>query len=181
VPPKGYAGHTGRLDVIIRSLIASSTLSKSCFIGLLGGLDHSNPQYIYSRNTSLYRDASEKEIFQLIYRCFSNNSTCSKLDLEIGSIDLNYLVYITEKKGFKTVYLAEDGRDYCDSLELLSREKNLFLMGGHRDIPREVLKNWNIINKISIDSLPLHTSHVIYFLSTIINRMELGLKPCQGL
>ncbi|MEB3758551.1 MAG: hypothetical protein GSR87_01630 [Desulfurococcales archaeon] len=177
---KGYAGHTGRLDVIIRSLIASSTLDEACFIGLLGGLDRFDPQYIYSGDPSLYRNASERELFQLVYRCFLRKSACG--NLEIGSISIEYLANIVRKKGFNTIYLTEDGVDYCESLGLLEGGGNLFLLGGHRDIPLEVLEIWGSdTHKMSIGPIPLHTSHVIYFISTIMNRLKKGFKPCPGL
>ncbi len=180
IPIKGYAGHTGRLDVIIRSLIASSTLDETCFTGLLGGLDRFNPQYIYSGGPSLYRNASERELFQLLYRCFLRKSACG--NLEIGSISIEYLANIVRKKGFNTIYLTEDGVDLCESLGLLKRGSNLFLLGGHRDIPVEVLEIWSLdMHKMSIGSIPLHTSHVVYFISTIMNRLKKGFKPCPGL
>ncbi len=143
-------------------------------------MDRFDPQYIYSGDPSLYRNASERELFQLVYRCSLRKSACG--NLETGSISIEYLANIVRKKGFNTIYLTEDGVDYCESLGLLEGGGNLFLLGGHRDIPLEVLEIWGSdTHKMSIGPIPLHTSHVIYFISTITNRLKKGLKPCPEL
>ncbi|MCE4606681.1 MAG: hypothetical protein F7B59_05020 [Desulfurococcales archaeon] len=178
LPIKGYAGHSGRFDVIVRSILASAVNEKECFIGFLGGhVERSNIKTLIVPDTFRLRSLSEKSVFLLIYRCFINNHTCE--NILISEIEPAFLINKLRKDSYNLFLLDENGDDYCKHLGKMVPGKSVFIMGAHEDIPVETLNFFEKYSaKISIGPIPLHTSQVITYLSTVLKRLYNQTMPC---
>ncbi|MEB3755695.1 MAG: hypothetical protein GSR79_02360 [Desulfurococcales archaeon] len=178
LPINGYAGHSGRFDVIVRSILASAINEKSCFTGFLGGNTKRNgTKTLMIFDTLRLRSLSEKSLFIMLYRCFRNKHKCENIIIE--EIDYSFLINKLRKTGYSLFLLDEKGDDYCRHLREIITGKNAFIMGAHEDIPIETLSFFEKYSaKISIGPKSLHTSHVITYLSTVLKRIYNRVTPC---
>ena len=175
---RGYAGHTGRMDVLIRSM-ASCAGGNFSFYGLLCGKEEipgSCPAIIVEDCSSLPLGVDEHELVKSLLG--------DKLDwARIETIDVEHLVWRLYKR-FPLIIFDENGLNLCGRhiVSILEgRSGFTFFLGGHTGFPEEV---YRIILRykplrISVGPISLHTSNVIILARYIF---EVGLGSfCENL
>ena len=167
-PDRGYAGPSGRLDVIARSLLASTLVRNTLFTALL--LGPPDPPVTLLAHSNTCRLYSERMVMVEIKRAFRNKSSCIQLFREGPEA----LVYKLAKTGAEIVILKEEGRDISKLREALHGKK-AYVLGAHVDIPPDVER---LISKyaryeVSIGPRSVYTSHAILYVlwarSAIVN------------
>ena len=158
-PLRGYAGPSGRLDVIARSLVAASLTRGSVFIAsLLGPPDP--PKLLVFRGCGI---ASERAAMLEIRKLLGGRGSGCGLLLDCWPEEA---IAAAKRAGYRVVVLDEGGAD-ISRVRAALEGKALFVLGPHVDPPRDL---WRKIIRlsdyvVSIGPVSLHTSHVILYLA----------------
>ncbi len=174
IPVRGYAGHTGRLDVVVRSMLASLLRRGNCFIGIIGD---EPKEKVFIATGLPPRVSSERDLFLYLMKCREKKECSSIHWVDLGS---QYVFNKVFKRGFTFYYLSEEGEDYCSYEKNLKPHGNVFILGSHVDVsPRfaGIIRGYSP-RSISIGPVSMHTSHVIVYISTILERLEKKLPIC---
>ncbi|MCE4599418.1 MAG: hypothetical protein F7C81_04380 [Desulfurococcales archaeon] len=157
-PDRGYAGPSGRLDVIARSLLASIIARGTLFIALL--LGPPDPPKTLVASSDECRLYSERMAMLEIKRAYMGKSKCIKLLKK----DLEELIHELVKGGSEIVMLREDGVDISKVREALYGRK-VYVLGAHIDMPSEIDKiiSRYVKYKVSIGPISVYTSHAIIY------------------
>ena len=156
-PLRGYAGPSGRIDEIARSMV-SIARGKSLLIAVLLGPPNPPVTIVYG-----YREgcmfSGEREAIQHIRKSMQGKSRC----IERHDIGVRDVVSIISRAGFETILLAEDGEDIS---ELPRIKPRAYLLGAQIDIPEHIINDiGNYIDaKASIGPLSYQSSQVIAYL-----------------
>ncbi|MCE4601208.1 MAG: hypothetical protein F7C38_06560 [Desulfurococcales archaeon] len=156
-PLRGYAGPSGRIDEIARSML-SIARSKSLLVAVLLGPPNPPATIVY-RYREGCRFSSEREALQYIRKSVQGKSVC----IDRYAIGVRDVVSIISKAGFETILLAEDGEDISGLPRVKPRA---YLLGAQIDIPEHIINDIrNYIDaKASIGPLSYQTSQVIAYL-----------------
>ncbi len=155
---RGYAGSSGRLDVIARCILALQPYSHCGFIGVLLGPPRP-PRVLIMRSPGSTVFRSEKQVMVEIARALEHGSTEYMRVLDVG---FERLVHVIGKNGFKHVLLKEDGVNVFRNPSLIVG-RTAFYLGSHVDMPdwaEEVVRRSGAI-KVSIGPRSVHAEHVI--------------------
>jgi tRNA pseudouridine-54 N-methylase len=160
--------------------LASTINENCCFVGLLGGKGkESIIPAVLVFDTYRLRGESERSILMSIIKCFKNRRKCK--EIIIDGIDVHFLTYKLEKNGYSFYLLDEGGEDYCNEVNRMSARRNVFILGAHEDIPGPALEFFKKHStQISIGPTSLYTSHVITYLSVVLNRMSSQVSLCPA-
>ncbi len=161
IPLKGYAGTTGRLDEIARDFMAIHHPS-SGGIAYLEGPPTPPLLLLYSPSKCNFQFKNERIIINEIRKIYQGKRSC------VNSLSLDFRDLISQaiKEGYHIVLMSEKGKD----LKIKSlKDKNLFLMGAHIDIPDKLMNQIRglIHMKISIGPLSYQASQVIAYLEYV--------------
>ena len=157
IPPKGYAGATGRLDEIARSF-SSITHNSSLGIAYLLGPPSPPLQLIYDPGKCA-TDTTERGIMNEIRKAYVNKRSCIRL----WRIPLEFTLHILKKYQYLVHLLSEEGED-LEAGKLSGRA--VLLLGSHVDIPAGVMESIGrlVDLKASIGPLSYQASQVIAYL-----------------
>ncbi len=155
---RGYAGRSGRLDVLVRSLLAASHIPGSAFLGVLDSYEP--PRLIYYGG-SCGSFGSEREALLEIVRAARGRGSCVALErawIEEALLDL-------KRHGYRVYLLHEAGVDYV-FLPRFPGYRSAFILGPHIDLPSDRLRELEALcdEKVSIGPVSLLTSHVIAYI-----------------
>lgn len=166
---RGYAGSTGRIDVIARCIVASQLSSDSGFVGVLLG-PPSPPKVLVVKPACLGGGVSEKGVVLEISRALKYERTRC---MEVLDLDVERLIHLIGRSGFRHVLLREDGVNIFTKPELVSG-RVAFYLGSHVDMPRwvEDLLESRGATVVSVGPHSLHSEHVI--LAILMLRGVLG-------
>ena len=178
LPIRGYAGHTGRMDVIIRSIIACAGGDYS-FYGLLCGRENDGvcPAIIVDDCSRLPLDIGEHE---LVSKLVKGDSAI----LDVEPVSIEHLAWSLSKKDYRFVLLEETGRGLCQRsvVGILGSGAALaFLLGGHLGFPEVILRVFRRyrILRVNVGPYSFHTSNVVLLLRYVL---DVGLQGfCEGL
>jgi len=150
-PPKGYAGPSGRLDVIARSFLALQSGSEAYAI-LLGPPDP--PKTIYY-NPSSCTLKSERQAMMEIARALLGRGRCVSL---VDKMPERILYEAAKERGL--TLLEEEGRSGGP------RPGSAYLLGAHVDPPEDIMRVARrlAVERLSIGPYSYHTSHVIAYI-----------------
>ncbi|MEN2999583.1 MAG: hypothetical protein ABDH61_03315 [Acidilobaceae archaeon] len=157
---RGYAGASGRLDVIARSILALSLEPSSLLYALL--LGPPGPPKVIVAPPSCCIGLTELEIMAEISRALKRGEGDWVQVREQGAEELLYQL----SKQYELVLLEERGRNALKERWLIAGRKAMIL-GSHVDMPPEVLALARRYARASISVGPrsLHADHVIAFLA----------------
>jgi len=149
-PPKGYAGPSGRLDVIARALLAVEEGSQAVAI-LLGPPE---PPKTLHYDPARCRLRSERQAMQEIARALLGRDSCLRLDPRSPEQVLH-----EEAKRRGLVVLSEDGDPRPPP------RGKAYLLGAHVDPPEDIME---MARRIAVATVRIgpnryHTSHVIAY------------------
>ena len=156
-PAKGYAGPSGRIDEIARSIL-SLTRPSSLIIAILMGPPNPPVTIIYYRKPSCIF-MSEREVVYSIRKA-PKDSTCIRIEY----ISARDIVSLLAGMGYKIMLLSEQGVDISELKPKMPRLA--FLLGAHVDIPKHIIEDVEgyIVNRVSIGPLSYQASQVIAYL-----------------
>ncbi|MCE4617547.1 MAG: hypothetical protein F7C32_03070 [Desulfurococcales archaeon] len=170
---RGYAGHTGRMDVLIRSIISCAGGSYS-YYGLLCGKEKGTglcPAIIVEDCSRVPVKVEEHDIVKGI---LDGSLAWARLE----TIDVEHLVWRLSKEKFSFIMLDEHGTRICDKHPgnpLVKKQGLVFFLGGHTGFPESlhrVISRYKP-SKISVGPISLHTSNVVIVVRYIF---EIGLR-----
>jgi tRNA (pseudouridine54-N1)-methyltransferase len=166
-PSRGYAGHSGRLDVVARA--AASALyfdEKTAFVAVLLGPPEPPKTLVITRRCLSASELGERTIMNLFRRLLKRGSHRGCLALDLG---ISEVLYIISKLEFETIYLHEGGDDVEEVIDVVIRGRKAFVLGSHVDIPKdyEIIVRKYAMRTVSVGPKSLLTSHVILYLSLI--------------
>jgi len=159
-PARGYAGQSGRLDVVARAAIAASMEEGYLFLGLLLGPPRP-PVTLALTSDCVTPTLSERGVMEVFRRLLSGRDLGSCRALELGLEDL---LSASKAEGIPVVYLHEEGVDASKAPEAFAGRK-LYIAGSHIDIPEELESKIRLQASyvVSVSPKPLLVSHVILY------------------
>jgi tRNA (pseudouridine54-N1)-methyltransferase len=165
-PLRGYAGPSGRLDVVARAVAALFSLLRfenDCVIPILLGPPNP-PKTLVIRRNCINGIPSERAIMNLLRLLLLKGSYRECLAL---NYDVERVLFSIKKNKFKVIYLSENGDDLEDHLDMIISRKVAFILGSHIDIPQSLEKQITKVTDkiIRVERKSLLTSHVILFIS----------------
>jgi len=165
---RGYAGSSGRLDVIARCVIASRLASGFGFLGVL--LGPPRPPRVLVVGPGCEVPGGERGVMVEISRALTRGSSGC---FEVVDVDVERLIYLIDKSGFRHVILREDGANAFWRRELLGG-RAAFYMGSHVDMPGwvESLVRRYGAQPVSLGPRSLHAEHAI--LAVLLLRGDIG-------
>jgi len=168
-PIRGYAGPSGRLDVIARSILASMTCRETLFIALLLGPPNPPKTLIYHSDKCTFK--SERMVMMEIKRAYLSKSKC----LEVEEWGIDEIVYNLVKSGFEIVMLREDGVDVSRARRALIGRK-VYVLGSHVDVPSDIERGVSryVEYRVSIGPRSVYTSHAILYILWARRVLSLG-------
>lgn len=160
-PLRGYAGASGRLDVVARSMTAPLHFEATAVsIGIL--LGPPNPPVTVAG----YREClgpGERSAVEAIRRALHGRPPRGCIALRAGH---DFILHALERAGFELVYLSEKGEDISRSPGV-ARCRCAYLAGAHVDVPpsieADIIRSAKAV--VSIGPRSLLTSHVFAFLA----------------
>lgn len=155
---RGYASATGRLDVIARCIMVSQLDPSSGFIAILLG-PPSPPRIVVVKQGCCRGVYSERWFMLELSRVLSRGTTDI---MEVIDVDVERLIHVIGRSGFKHVILKEDGVNAFRKPELV-RGRIAFYLGSHVDMPgwiEETLLKQGAL-KVSLGPLSVHSEHAI--------------------
>ena len=163
-PLKGYAGPSGRLDVIARSYLALWEEGSLFQAMLLGG--PRGPSLLTVPWSCRSRVRSEKSFVLEYVRAVKGSSSCMSLE---GLDEPLSLFRRLKRRGYRLIYLHEEGEDVSRSRDVCS-DNVAFVAGSHIDVPERIhrflVSASHRILSIS-RSRSYHTDHVIAYISSL--------------
>ena len=177
-PLRGYAGPSGRLDVLARSVAALFSVpgsEGSLFIAVLLGKP-SPPRIFLIERGCLKEGLTERGVITVFRRLLSKSRYEGCYELNIDSVE--YLFLKLKKLGYKLILLDEGGNDIEKVKDVLSENRIAFILGSQVDIPDNIKnfleKELNVVS-LSIERRSLLASHVILYVAYL--RFIVGLDP----
>jgi len=167
-PLKGYAGPSGRLDVLARSVAALFSVpgtEKSLFIAILLGKP-SPPRIFLIEKSCLKKGLTERDVIIVFRKLLSKTKYNGCYELNINSVE--YLFLKLKKLDFKLILLDEKGNDIEEIKDVLGENRIAFILGSQVDIPnniKNVLKKELNAISLSIEKKSLLASHVILYIA----------------
>ena len=160
---KGYAGRTGRLDVVVRSLLVTSYLNSAIFYGVL---ERYEPPILLCYRGSCGPFSSEKEALIEVIRALKGRSPC----LQACRAGLEDIVVALKSAGYRVYLLHEKGKDYS-GIPGFPKPRSAFILGPHVDLPSDRLREIEALcdEKVSVGPVSLLTSHVIAFIGWLMD------------
>ena len=160
-PPRGYAGPSGRLDVVARAMVAPLHAEPSAVaLGVLLGPPRPPVTVAGTRGCLGGR---ERSAMHAIRRALAGEppSGCWA-----GRVGVDYVMHKLAKNGFRIVLLKEDGEDLAGLWEAL-HGRRAYVAGSHVDIPedQERLIMRYAEFKVSLGPVSLLTSHALAYVA----------------
>ena len=171
---KGYAGPSGRLDVVARSYLAISESSFKFYALLLG--PPRAPRILLAPSECRSKVSSERSFMVEASKALRGLDSCFKV-IEGG---VETLSYILSKETSSVLLLREEGGDVSRHLRELCGDRPAFIAGSHIDPPEDVARYIERSLKpvkVSVGPLSLHTDHVFGYISLL----RIGRENCRGL
>lgn len=157
---KGYAGASGRLDVVARSILALSLEPSASLYALL--LGPPSPPKVVVAPPSCCLGLTEPDVMAEISRALKRGEGNRLAVREQGAEELFYQL----SKQYELVLLEERGRNALRERELIAGEKAMVL-GSHVDMPPDIaaIAKRYAVASVSVGPRSLHADHVIAFLA----------------
>lgn len=164
IPPRGYAGPSGRLDVVARAFEAVVEDGALAAAVLLGPPEP--PITVIADTGCRARLRGERGFIEGYLRALRSESSCPRVFRGVGLRDVLSLASRTHR----IVYLREGGVDVMEGrvLEAIC-SKALFVLGSHIDIPpgeESVVRSYTDL-EISLGPISYHTEHAIAFIEAL--------------
>jgi len=158
-PPKGYAGPSGRIDVIARAFLAVEEGSQALAI-LLGPPE---PPKTLHYDPAKCKLRSERQAVHEIARALLGKGSCVRLDPRSPEQVLH-----EEAKRRGLILLGEEGDPGA------TPGGKAYLLGAHLDPPEDIMEKARRIAEATVRIGPnrYHTSHVIAF-------VEWSVRACR--
>ena len=176
-PARGYAGPSGRLDVVARALAAALTAEPTAAAaGVLLGPPRP-PVTVIVDSTCVEPGSWEREVMNLIRGLLLGRPRGRCEAIREG---LEWLLLRARRLGFRVYLLSEGGRDLA-CLPGVTRGRAAFVAGAHLDLPRgelAVAKRYSAA-EVSVGPKSLLTSQVFAFLG-LARRLEGSLEGEGG-
>ncbi len=177
-PLKGYAGPSGRLDVVARAMTAPLHFDREAVsIGILLGPPRP-PLTIMG-----YRDclgSGERSAMTALRLALQGRPPKGCMAVKAGH---DFILHVLAKSGFNIIYLSEKGEDLALKPDVVEC-RCAYFAGAHVDIPpnieSDILESAKAI--ISIGLRSLLTSHVFAFIAWLrgIAAYRVGGSPGGG-
>jgi tRNA pseudouridine-54 N-methylase len=155
---RGYAGGSGRLDVIARCVMVVQLYSGSGLLGVLLG-PPSPPKVLVVRAWECPSFRSERQVMVEIAKALTRGSSGC---MEVLDVSFERLVHVLNVSGFRHVLLAEDGVNAFKNSYLVAG-RIAFYLGSQIDMPRwaeDVVKRYGAV-RVSLGPRSVHSEHVI--------------------
>ena len=164
-PAKGYAGPSGRLDVLARAALAAVEVEPgSVFAGVLLGPPRP-PRILLVTRACLAGAASERGVMEVFRRLLASRGVrgCGAL-----GEPPERLFHELGRRGYRIYILEEGGADVSGVPGALEAGA-AFVAGAHLDVPPEVLSAASRYSqaRVSVGPRSLLVSHVIAFLGAV--------------
>ncbi|OYT61404.1 MAG: hypothetical protein B6U69_03685 [Thermofilum sp. ex4484_15] len=168
------ASLTGRLDVVIRALIAALLGPKGIreeviFYAILEGPPNP-PLTLMAKGSELkYLPLSEEEVAKAIYTTSGGSNTWLKVEKK----GLKEVMGEVISSGYKVIYLVEDGVD-IGRYEFREEESYCFIVGDQKGLSKEDEEFLEEIRavRVSLGPLPYLSSHCIIYVNTLLDRID---------
>ncbi len=164
-PPRGYAGPSGRLDVVARAAVASLSIERAAaFAGLLLGPPRP-PVAVLASGECVEAAGGERGVMEAFRRLLMGRRVGGCMALPWGA---ERLLHEARRLGFRVYTLEEGGADVSRVPGAL-RGRAAFLAGAHLDPPPGVLALARRLSeaRVSVGPRSLLTSHVLAFLAAL--------------
>lgn len=173
-PRKGYAGPSGRLDVVARAMTAPFHFERDALaVGILLGPPRP-PITVMG-----YKDClglSERSAIEAIRRALLGRPPQGCIALATGH---DFILHVLAKSGFTIIYLSEKGDDISGRPEAINC-RCAYFAGSHVDVPPhtelDILRVTREI--VSVGPKSLLTSHVFAFVAWL--RMMTAVLQSDG-
>ena len=155
---KGYAGSSGRLDVIARCIMVVQLYPSSGFLGVLLG-PPSPPKVLFMKTWECPGFRSERHVMVEIARALARSSSGC---IEVLDVDFERLVHVVSESGFRAVLLREDGVNAFRNPDLVGG-RAAFYLGSQIDMPswaEDVVRRYGAVT-VSLGPLSVHSEHAI--------------------
>ncbi|BAN90031.1 hypothetical protein [Aeropyrum camini] len=163
-PIRGYAGPSGRLDVVARAYLA--VLESNAVLAALLMSGALSPRLLIAPASCRDRVRSERSFMVEASRALRGRPSC--FIVEDGGVEA---LIFTLKKFKPRILLSERGRDVSLHLDEVCSSTPAFIAGSHVDPPRELLerleRSLGGFIRVSVGPLSLHTDHVFLLLSAL--------------
>ncbi|MFN4045968.1 MAG: hypothetical protein ACK4H7_01335, partial [Acidilobaceae archaeon] len=168
-PVRGYAGVSGRVDVLARCFSVTSLVDpEACIVGFLLGSKAPKALVGLPGCCGGFRERDLIVEFSRVLRGDSSRF--------LGALEVDFKVFLDllVDKGFKVLLLSEKGYNVMEEPQLVCGRVALFL-GSHVDMPGWVEDQVRRFasSTLSIGPYSLHSEHVIAFLGW------LRMRYCQ--
>jgi len=161
-PPRGYAGPSGRLDVIARTVLAALEAEPgSAVTGILLGPPNP-PVTVVIGAPCIEQSRGERGVMEVLRRILNWGVLGKCAALRAGP---EWLLHTLKRLGYRIYVLEERGLDIARIPRALEG-KTAFIAGAHVDPPEWVLRIARRYAEASVSVGPrsLLTSHVVAFL-----------------
>ncbi len=163
-PLRGYAGPSGRLDVIARSITTLLSLPKfedELFLSVLLG-PPKPPKALFVTRSCVSGRPSEKSLMEIFRKLLLVNEYKGCLALSLSPEEV---ITIIKRNEFKLIYLYEKGEDISDNLNLITDKKVAFITGSHVDLPEDLNRFLKKVKakEISLGPKSLLLSHALFY------------------
>ncbi len=162
-PPRGYAGPSGRLDVLARAALAALTIEpEALFAGVLLGPPRPPITLLLDQGCLAPSERGVMEVFRSLL-LGRRRGSCTALPWSAER-----LLHQARRAGFRLYVLSEGGVDIAEVPGVLDRGA-AFLAGAHLDPPTDVVRAARGLGavEVSVGPLSLLTSHVLAYLATL--------------
>ncbi len=164
IPLRGYAGPSGRLDVVARAFEAVVEDKALAVAVLLGPPEP--PVTVVADSRCRARLGGERGFIQWYLKALTGGSGCPQVFRGVGLRDVLSLA----SRSHRIVYLREGGVDVMEgkALETVC-SKALFVLGSHLDIPpgeERVVRSYSDL-EVSLGPVSYHTEHAVAFIEAI--------------
>lgn len=185
-PPKGYAGHSGRLDIVARSMAAAFSseefLERTEFTAVLLG-PPSPPLVITVRGRLLRGPMTLESHGQKVLFDALRGAADSYVDV-IRQDPLEYARHLLSERRYAPVILSETGVPARPFFEALRDGARLaFLLGTREDPPEEFVELFKRMGAVAL-SYPggrYFASQCVFYTQYLIRRAEVGARVAWAL
>jgi tRNA pseudouridine-54 N-methylase len=164
IPLRGYAGPSGRLDVVARAFEAIAE-EGGLGVGVLLG-PPSPPVTVTAGKRCIEEVGGERGFVRAYREALLGGATCLRAYRGVGLRD----VLSIASRSHTVIILSEEGLDVGDpgALEAV-RGRAAFVLGSHVDMPPEEERVASAYARlrVSVGPLSYHTEHVIAFIEAV--------------
>jgi len=161
-PPRGYAGPSGRLDVIARAALAAAEAEPGSVVaGVLLGPPNP-PVTLLVGSSCVGTGVGDRGVMEVFRRLMARGTMGDCIALRAGP---DWLLHTLARLGYEIYILGEGGVDVSEVPGILEG-RAAFIAGAHLDPPEWVLRLARRYARatVSVGPKSLLTSHVIAFL-----------------